>query len=156
MAFVLPATILTGSRWASVRQMLLDEFDVDWVVVCHDSRNRSARGGFPGRRFVAFSESTRIAETLIVATKRPSARNPDQTHFVRFVNLRRNPEEPNQCTRDHASVAGSGVLARLTSKGNWRTRHRNFHVPITNLSNLCELGPYHMQVKNEKYGLFQR
>ena len=93
IAFVLPATALTGSRWRPIRELLLEGFYVDWVVVSHDPRNRPARGNLPGRRFVAFSESTRIAEALIVATKRgyESAERPSQ---IRFVNLRRNPDEP--------------------------------------------------------------
>ena len=33
LAFVLPATALTGGRWAPVREMLLEEFDIDWVVL---------------------------------------------------------------------------------------------------------------------------
>ena len=93
IAFVLPATVLTGSRWRPIRELLLEGFSVDWVVASHDARNRSARGGLPGRRFVAFSESTRIAEALVVATKRgyQGAERPNQTNFV---NLRRNPDEP--------------------------------------------------------------
>ena len=93
IAFVLPATALTGSRWGSIRELLLEEFSVDWVVASHDSRNRSARGGLPGRRYVAFSESTRIAEALIVATKR-GYRGSELPAQTRFVNLRRNPDEP--------------------------------------------------------------
>ena len=92
VGLVLPATALTGSRWAQIRSKLLDEFDVEWVVVSHDSRNRPARGGLPGRRWVAFSESTRIAETLVVATRRQAGTAPDG--LTRFVNLRRNPDEP--------------------------------------------------------------
>ena len=93
LAFVLPATVLTGSAWARVREMLLEEFKVEWVVVSHDSRNRPKRGNLPGRRFVAFSESTRIAEALIVATKSKPRESSTGT-LVRFVNLRRNPDEP--------------------------------------------------------------
>ena len=92
VALVLPATALTGSRWAPVRTMLLEGFDVEWVVVSHDSRNRPARSGLPGRRWVAFSESTRIAETLLVATRRRRPEVP--AGLTRFVNLRRNPDEP--------------------------------------------------------------
>ena len=60
LAFVLPATVLTGSRWLPIRELLLDRYDVEWVVVSHDSRNRTARAGLPGRRYVAFSESTGV------------------------------------------------------------------------------------------------
>ena len=62
MAFVLPGTMLTGSRWAGIRQLLLTKYRIDWVIVSHDNRNRSAVKGLPGRRLVSFSESTRIAE----------------------------------------------------------------------------------------------
>ena len=92
LAFVLPATALTGSRWQPVRQLLLDHYHVEWVVVSHDPRTRSARAGLPGRHYVAFSESTRLAETLIVATRRRA--DPSNPGWTRFVNLRRNPDEP--------------------------------------------------------------
>lgn len=92
LAFVLPATALTGSRWQPVRQLLLDHYHVEWVVVSHDPRTRSARAGLPGRHFVAFSESTRIAETLIIATRRRS--EVADPGWTQFVNLRRTPDEP--------------------------------------------------------------
>ena len=50
LAFVLPATALTGSRWGPVRALLAREFEVEWVVVSHDARHRAAKGGLPGRR----------------------------------------------------------------------------------------------------------
>ena len=92
MAFVLPATMLTGSRWAPIRRLLLSKYTVEWVVVSHDSRNRGKKKGLPGRRLVSFSESTRIAEVLVVATKR----TPDKLKKNRacVVNLLRNPDEP--------------------------------------------------------------
>lgn len=92
LAFVLPATMLTGSRWAPIRKMLLDRYDVEWVVVSHDDRNRSAKSGLPGRLYTAFSESTRMAEALIVATKRDDRR--EAKGRTRFVNLRQIPDEP--------------------------------------------------------------
>ncbi|MDE2808600.1 MAG: hypothetical protein OXM03_12760 [Chloroflexota bacterium] len=92
LAFVLPATVLTGSRWAPIRKMLLDRYDVEWVVVSHDDRNRSAKSGLPGRLYIAFSESTRMAEALIVATKRDDRR--EAKGRTRFVNLRQIPDEP--------------------------------------------------------------
>ena len=93
-AFVLPATVLTGSRWKSIRKMLLDKYCIDWVIVSHDNRNRHGVQGLPGRRLVSFSESTRIAEVLIVATK--SGEFAAAQNQVRFVNLVNNPDEPVQ------------------------------------------------------------
>ncbi len=92
IAFVLPATALSGSRWSSIRELLLKKFHVEWVVVSHDARNRPKKGNLPGRLWVAFSESTRMAETLIVATRTSDGRDPRGLR-TRFVNLRRNPDE---------------------------------------------------------------
>ena len=95
LAFVLPATALTGSRWAPIRELLLNNYDIEWVVVSHDERYRPPQQGLPGRNHVGFSESTRIAETLIVATKKRASGTRSPTHgTTRFVNLRHNPDEP--------------------------------------------------------------
>ena len=107
LAFVLPATALTGSRWAPIRKLLLAGYEVEWVVVSHDKRNRPARKGLPGRRYVGFSESTRIAETLIVATKKHADTRKDSSQgTTRFVNLRENPDEPIE-----AIAIGRAILA---------------------------------------------
>lgn len=201
LAFVLPATALTGIRWASVRKMLLEEFKVDWVVVSHDVRNRHAHGRSPGRRFAAFSESTRIAEAMIIATRKSPDRNGDPTHLVRFVNLRHNPDDAinameivralldtplprngkkqieigavggswgevlivdqaslgNKAWTEATFVQGrlSSIASSLLADGDWSTRLPNSRIPIRHLSELCDFGPYHMQVKNSKQGLFR-
>ena len=193
MAFVLPATMLTGSRWSSIRQLLLRKYRIDWVIVSHDSRNRSAVSGLPGRRLVSFSESTRIAEVMIVATKDPLdlSRN-----HVRFVNLLDNPDEPVQAvTLLHKLLAMDERLVPLESRaidvggvnlgsvvvvpqksltgGPWSYAafaqselvlgaeglRSGAHgpltaIPIVKLGSIADLGPYEMQVKNPKQGLF--
>ena len=199
IAFVLPATVLTGSRWSPIREMLLRDFDVDWVVVSHDARSRHAKGNLPGRLFVAFSESTRIAETLIVATKK-GYEGSNTGKCTRFVNLRRNPDGPIESmaiarallevvsprpdVNWHEIRVGDTVwgemlninqadldaeawtlatfmqgrladLARtLASEGIWRVESRDLRIPIARLEDVCELGPYHMQIKNPTHGLF--
>ncbi len=198
LAFVLPATALTGSLWGPIRKLLLDHYRIDWVVVSHDPRNRSARRNLPGRRFVAFSESTRIAETLIVATRTPPSAGRDG--MVRFVNLRRNPDEPIDAlgvtrallaSRERGSSAQSAeitlgssvwgetrfvqqgeldarpwphvafVRSRLTevaldlrSSGELRVDFKRVSLSIRTLREICELGPYEMQIKNPSSGLF--
>ena len=102
LAVVLPLTAVTGSRWQPVREGLLDGYVIEWVIVSHDPRNRTKKTTLPGRRWVSFSESTRIAETLIVARKAAAsadaARSDDHRikddHRVKFVNLRHNPDDP--------------------------------------------------------------
>lgn len=93
MAFVLPATLLTGSRWSGIRNLLRNNYVIDWIIASHDKRHRSKRSGLPGRNWVSFSESTRIAEVLIVATKKPPRAG---GNCLRFVNLLHNPDEPVQ------------------------------------------------------------
>ena len=200
LAFVLPATALTGSRWAPIRELLLDKYDVEWVVVSHDDRTRSVKGNLPGRLYVGFSESTRMAETLIVATKKPSTVRHDRARLTRFVNLRRNPDEPiaamaivrallalktpSRSRRSvEVSVGSTGwgemrfvlqrdldqqawphaafVQGRLTEtaltlrdKGTFRIDGTALSIPIARMGKLCELGPYEMQIKNPKQGLF--
>ena len=199
IAFVLPATALTGSRWSPVRDMLLRHFDVEWVVVSHDARNRHAKGSLPGRRWVAFSESTRIAETLIIATKK-GYEGKNTSQWTHFVNLRRNPDEPIEamalarallaavsdgpdvdrheiCLGDTAwgevrtvkqdeldqeawtfATFIQGRLAdlacSLVGEGVWLVKGKRYSIPITRLEEICEVGPYHMQIKNPKHGLF--
>lgn len=199
LAFVLPATALTGSRWAPIRKAILEDFELDWVVVSHDRRSRSKRQNLPGRRFVAFSESTRIAEVLIVATKKTSNRSTTRgvTHFV---NLRENPDSPidaiaisrallslsrrgstsqeaelliggkawgevlfvNQTDLDERPWAHSAFMQgrvvrtalEISRKGKCNLGGTTVPIPTVPLSRVCTLGPYHMQVKNPKQGLF--
>ena len=197
LAFVLPATVLTGSRWSPIRELLLDRYDIEWVIVSHDDRNRTARAGLPGRRYVAFSESTRIAETLIVATRRNDLEKANG--WTRFVNLRRIPDEPiaamglvralltdrtdNDLQKDVecsvidlAGVEWGEIIAvrqQMLDAGPWA--HTTFiqsqlatttldflhsqtfgsgQLPLTTLETICDLGPYHMQIKNPTQGLF--
>ena len=193
MAFVLPATMLTGSRWSGIRRLLLNNYCVDWVIVSHDSRNRSAVKGLPGRRLVSFSESTRIAEVMIVATK--NGADLSRSH-VRFVNLMHNPDEPVQAmtlTRklftvdedmvplesraiDIGGASWGSVVAvpqNDLTDGAWSfaafaqaelvlaaNALRSgapgplATIPITEMRNLADLGPYEMQIKNPVQGLF--
>lgn len=176
-----------------MRQLLLSKYRIEWVIVSHDIRNRSAVKGLPGRRLVSFSESTRIAEVLIVATK--SGANLNRNH-VRFVNLLQNPDEPVQAmtlTRkllamdenmvplesraiDVGGTNWGSVVAvpqRDLSKGAWS--HAALaqadlvlvaslgrpgvagplrSVPLAELGDLTDLGPYEMQIKNPVQGLF--
>ena len=114
LALVLPATALTGSRWAPIRRLLVDNYEIEWILVSHDNRNRHARGELPGRRWVSFSESTRIAETLIIANKKPShVAHVDDDAVTRFVNLRNNPD-----TAGDATALMNALLAKKHGRPN--------------------------------------
>ena len=55
LAFVLPATLATGSRWESLRKILLEKYELHWVIASHDMRYRTKTANLPGRLFVSFS-----------------------------------------------------------------------------------------------------
>ncbi len=189
IAFVLPATALTGTSWKRIRKLLLDTFEIDWVVASHDPGVRRARKDLPGRTFTSFSESTNISEVLLVATKCPYQ---SEDHVVRFVNLRCNPMQTVDAlslTRNLLSQTGpSSQVVEIGKKvwgeivctkqaslsdGPWLQTafiqsklldsaiqlidYGNFgddHIPLKHLGDCWEFGPYHMQIKNPKYGLF--
>jgi len=71
--------------------MLARRYHIDWVVVSHDNRSRGKTASTPGRYYVSMSESTSLAETLIVARRKPENAAAKPT---RIVNLFRNPTHP--------------------------------------------------------------
>ena len=195
LAFVLPATLTTGSRWEPLRKMLLEKYELHWVIASHDMRNRAKTANLPGRRFVSFSESTRIAEVLIVATKLQNGKKPKGV--TRFVNLRHNMDDPisamaltrsllaaassskrtevltgdkvwGEITPIKQSKIGEGpwintsfvqgrllrAAGRLIDESSLGFNQHKLHIPIAELDSICTFGPYEMQIKNPKQGLF--
>ena len=197
-AFVLPATLLTGSRWEPIRKLLLERFRIDWVVVSHDERHRAHRAMLPGRRWVSFSESTRIAEALVVGTRIADSKSGDG--WTRFVNLRRNPDQPtealalvramlsavdpedpsNEEIRIGDTAWGEIEFVRQAALTPARWIHGTFvqglltratvdyirtrrvgargvdsRVALRELGEVCEFGPYEIQIKNPAQGLFE-
>ncbi|MDD9810567.1 MAG: hypothetical protein OXU71_02455 [Gammaproteobacteria bacterium] len=91
LACVLPAVVWSGSSWLGIRRMLAKRYHIDYVVVSHDSRSRGKTQSTPGRYYVSMSESTSLAETLIVARRKPENAADKPT---RIVNLHLNPTHP--------------------------------------------------------------
>ena len=181
IAFVLPSTAITGEQWSSVRELLLKYYDVEWVITSHDARKRSKANDLPGRDFVSFSESTTMAEALIVATKRPGVVG---HRYTRFVNLAENALTPGAAVgisrallalepeqvelRVHEKIWGqvcSVEQAKLTRSG-WH--YNSFiqvrlyeevsaietQIALAELQQCWELGPYHLNIRGSKQGLF--
>ena len=181
MAFVLPSALVTGSSWKPIRNMLINNYKIDWVITSHDPRIRSAKAGLPGRMYASFSESTNMAEILLVATKEI----PSPSHKVRFVNFKTNPLS----TIDALAVARALIempedVADLSTSGtsSWGQVHTVHQQTLTDEpwietsfvqselidtvrqiaenTPLCLLGrdwmfgPYHMQIKGKGQGLF--
>lgn len=112
LAFVLPATLATGSRWEPLRKMLLDKYNLHWVISSHDVRHRAKKANLPGRLFVSFSESTRFAEVLIVATKLQDGKKPNDV--TRFVNLRHNVDDPISAMALTRSLLAAAAVTKRT------------------------------------------
>ena len=78
IAFVLPASALFGTSWRGIRELLSDQYDVEWVVSSHDPDNQS------------LSFDTGISEVMLVARKLDE--DEEVPRRARFVNLWRRPE----------------------------------------------------------------
>lgn len=181
IAFVLPSALVTGSSWKPIRYMLINNYKIDWVITSHDPRIRSAKAGLPGRMYASFSESTNMAEVLLVAAKE----KPSPSHKVRFVNLKTNPlstidaiavaraliEMPENAVDLSTSGASSWgqvhtVYQQTLTDESWietsfvqselidTVRQIGEDMPLCPLSQDWEFGPYHMQIKGKGQGLF--
>ena len=80
VAFVLPATILSGKSWENARKLLAKNYREITIVsiVTEGSEN------------CAFSADTGMAEVLVVATRKPDSCE-SENHAVRYINLSRRP-----------------------------------------------------------------
>lgn len=109
LACVLPAVVWSGSSWLGIRRMLARRYHIDWVVVSHDRRSRGKTQSTPGRYHVSMSESTSLAETLIVARRKPENAAGKPT---RVVNLHINPTHPidaNNLARQLIKLQASAI-----------------------------------------------
>ena len=82
IAFVLPATGMSGSSWNGIRQLLATKYDVEIVISSHDPENP------------CMSYDTDMAEVLVVARK--SKKNGRVSGRARFVNLRKRPNSETE------------------------------------------------------------
>lgn len=78
IAIVLPKALLSGVAWNQTRTLLKDSYQVDYIIVSHDSQRWN------------FSENTSLSEVLLIATKL-NIDNKKPTGSVVIVNLWRNP-----------------------------------------------------------------
>lgn len=77
LAFVLPATALSGVRWRKIREHLTSHYTVEFVISLHDPEDTS------------LSYDTSVAEVLVIAKKRKISSQ--SASIGRFVNLWRKP-----------------------------------------------------------------
>lgn len=74
IAFVLPKSLLTGVSWFLARNLLVQRFHLEHIVVSYDAEN-----GYN------FSESTSLSEVLIVARKREKPEEDEQTTITLLI-----------------------------------------------------------------------
>lgn len=79
LALVLPKALLSGVSWGDTRQLINDNYVLDYVIVSHDAERWN------------FSDSTDLSEVLLVATKFSNRAVEMRGHKAKVVNLWRNP-----------------------------------------------------------------
>ena len=83
VAFVIPAVFSFGDSWKNARNLLERRYR-DILVVSIAASSKSANS--------AFSADTKMAEVLLVATRRSKADNSEKIFPVTYVNLERRPD----------------------------------------------------------------
>lgn len=112
-AFVFPMAFATASSAESIRKFLAEKFHVEYVVVPHD----------PERFY--FSENTRIAEMLIVLSRKNNEKSHKRT---RVISLIKNPKTPNDAImvandilhrRNTDEMVQTSIPRNEISEGDW-------------------------------------
>lgn len=82
LALVAPRSIISGVAWTKVRELLCDNYQLEYVIASHEAPNSWN-----------FSENTDLSEVLLVARKRKSSEPPCRTVVVNLWRKPRNEME---------------------------------------------------------------
>lgn len=77
MGLVLPRAVLSGVSWRKVREKLLKDYHIEYIITSYETNNQWN-----------FSENTDLSEVLLVARK---TQNGDEPRYTFFVNLWKKP-----------------------------------------------------------------
>ena len=77
LGLVLPRAVLSGVSWQKVREKLLADYHVEYIITSYQTNNEWN-----------FSENTDLSEVLLVARKK---KNNEKSHYTFFVNLWKKP-----------------------------------------------------------------
>ena len=80
LAFVLPKTMLTGEQWDQTRHLLAAHYHIECVICSHETAHWN------------FSDSTDLAELLLVARKWQEGEQPAASAETTWLQLSRNPD----------------------------------------------------------------
>jgi len=129
LGLVLPRAVLTGVSWRKVREKLLGEYDVEYIITSYEPPN-----GWN------FSENTDLSEVLLVAKKtglqsksKPKPNDEDRPYTI-FVNLWKKPSSEIE------SIYIGSQLCDLQSSA------RLYDIENSNAS------PYHLKLYGRKIG----
>ncbi len=99
IAFVLPASLATGAGWKKLRDMLASEYEKVMVITCSSGKDEHR----------CFSSDTKMAEALLVATRRTGPANATRSEENwQWVNLDQSPKTVAEAL---------AIAADLTQKG---------------------------------------
>lgn len=117
LAFVIPAALLTGIAWGKTRELLIDNYILEYVITSHDPEKW------------AFSENTDLSEALIIARKRENAKAGDNEDTI-FLNLWNN----RFSSADALAIGNSLINSSPAKIGN--LDKPNFGIESINIGNL--------------------
>ena len=104
LAFIVPASVVSGSAWRNTRGLLAEQYEKIEVVTLSSITDGEAR---------AFSDDTGMAEAIIVATKRKmdALGDPDNGE-ARYISLRERPSDMTAGIDMARAVREEGELDR--------------------------------------------
>ena len=123
VAFVLPATLVTGDSWGKVRNLLTSDYKNVMVITCSSGKDEHRR----------FSSDTKMAETLLIATRRENPAEVASEEYWKWVNLEQTPKTVAEALAVAGEVpktdqkAGQNVFTSRVGDAEWGfqyTTHR--------------------------------
>ena len=100
MGLVLPRSVLSGVSWQKVRDLLLEKYNVEFIVTSYE-----------GPKSWNFSENTSLSEVLLIVRKRRSDENKSQWTY--FVNLWKKPRNEIESIHLAALLRGLPTNGKL-------------------------------------------
>ncbi len=111
IALVLPKALLSGVAWGQTRELINNNYRVEYVIASHDPKKWN------------FSESTSLSEVLLLARKKEND-NPNAMDQVTYLNLWRNPSTAFEALtiahvlvqNDPPDISGQGTVETFIGK----------------------------------------
>jgi len=120
MGIVIPRAILSGVSWKKIREMLLNRYEIKYIVSNHDPGNRNI-----GIEPWNWSENTDLSEVLIITEKRKEKKKSTRDKVL-YINLWNKPgNEVESLLISQQIVKESLNLNRTLLDGEWKILRLN-------------------------------